>query len=85
MQIIEEIAAGFSGDSQRLKADPDRRKAIALAVSLAEPGDIVLIAGKGHETTQQVGDRFMPFDDRLVASAALRARIVSSSSGRIAA
>lgn len=85
LQIIREIAAGFSGDADRLFAEPDRGKAIALAVSLAESGDIVLIAGKGHETTQQVADRFLPFDDRLVASAALRARIASSSSGRIAA
>ncbi len=42
----------------------DRREAIALALSLARPGDGVVIAGKGHETTQDVGNRSLPFDDR---------------------
>jgi UDP-N-acetylmuramoyl-L-alanyl-D-glutamate--2,6-diaminopimelate ligase len=85
LQIIAEIASGFSGNASRLIIESDRAKAIEFAVSTAEPGDIVLIAGKGHETTQQIGDRFLPFDDRAVASAALTARIASFSSGRIAA
>ncbi len=45
----------------------DRREAIALAVSEARPGDCVLIAGKGHETTQEFADTVVPFDDRQVA------------------
>jgi len=53
---------------------PDRRDAIEFAVRLARPGDIVLIAGKGHETYQIIGDRTIPFDDREVVREALAAR-----------
>ncbi|MDW7709742.1 MAG: UDP-N-acetylmuramoyl-L-alanyl-D-glutamate--2,6-diaminopimelate ligase [Deferrisomatales bacterium] len=51
---------------------PDRAEAIRWAIRAARPGDVVLIAGKGHETTQALGDRVLPFDDRLVARAMLR-------------
>ena len=47
-------------------AEPDRRAAIALALAAAEPGDVVIVAGKGHETTQEIGGRTLPFDDRQV-------------------
>ena len=50
----------------------DRRKAIALAISLAGAGDIVLLAGKGHEKTQTFADRTVPFDDVAEAAAVLR-------------
>ena len=50
---------------------PDRRRAIETAIRTARPGDIVFIAGKGHETVQQVGDRQLHFDDREEALAAL--------------
>ncbi|HOW57597.1 MAG TPA: hypothetical protein PKZ12_06315, partial [Smithellaceae bacterium] len=53
---------------------PDRKKAIETAIALAAPGDIVLIAGKGHEDYQILGNIRMPFDDRAVAEAALKLR-----------
>lgn len=46
---------------------PDRREGIATALRLAEPGDVVVIAGKGHESTQTIGSDVVPFDDRVVA------------------
>jgi len=52
----------------------DRAQAIRMALAAAEPGDAVVIAGKGHETTQQIGDVYHPFDDRVVAEAALARR-----------
>jgi UDP-N-acetylmuramyl-tripeptide synthetase len=53
---------------------PDRREAIHLAISLAKPGDTVLIAGKGHETYQMIGRTTIPFDDREEARQALAGR-----------
>ena len=52
----------------------DRRGAIALAVSVADDSDIVLVAGKGHEDYQIVGTRRLPFDDRMVVREALSTR-----------
>jgi UDP-N-acetylmuramoyl-L-alanyl-D-glutamate--2,6-diaminopimelate ligase len=67
--IIDEILAGVSdpGDG-RVRVEPDRRAAIAIALGSAEPGDTVVIAGKGHERGQELaGGRKVPFDDREVA------------------
>ncbi len=85
LQIIRQVVAGFDANACQITVEPDRAKAIRWAISAAESGDIVLIAGKGHETTQQVGDRCLPFDDRLVAEAALQARVGMHCSGRMAA
>jgi UDP-N-acetylmuramoyl-L-alanyl-D-glutamate--2,6-diaminopimelate ligase len=68
--IIEEVLAGAVGNPE---VEPDRRAAIERAVELAEPGDVVVIAGKGHELGQEIDGRVTPFDDRDVAREALRA------------
>ena len=67
--IIDEILAGIDGDAEIIQ---DRRSAIAHAIEAAEAGDVVVIAGKGHEQGQQFRDRTVPFDDREVAREALR-------------
>ena len=67
--IAAEIAEGDAAG--RLRIELDRNTAIGTAIAAARPGDVVLIAGKGHETTQTIDDRMMPFDDRLVARAHL--------------
>ncbi len=56
----------------------DRQAAIAKAIELAQPGDLVLIAGKGHEKYQVIGDRALPFDDVSVAREALVRRRTNS-------
>jgi UDP-N-acetylmuramoyl-L-alanyl-D-glutamate--2,6-diaminopimelate ligase len=62
LEILAEMAAGVSGPL----VEPDRRAAIARAVREARPGDTVVVAGKGHETGQEIGGEVLPFDDRLV-------------------
>jgi UDP-N-acetylmuramoyl-L-alanyl-D-glutamate--2,6-diaminopimelate ligase len=70
--IIDEIMEGAGPDAERVT---DRRRAIAMAIESAEPGDVVVIAGKGHEQGQEFEDgRKEPFDDVSVAREALRAR-----------
>ena len=71
--IIAEILAG-AGDAAHVEHDADRRASIDRAVALAQPGDVVVIAGKGHEQGQEfAGGRKEPFDDVAVAREALRA------------
>jgi UDP-N-acetylmuramoyl-L-alanyl-D-glutamate--2,6-diaminopimelate ligase len=66
--ILEEIQKGMNGGrGAERHAIVDRRDAIARALEMAGPGDAVVIAGKGHETYQQLRDRTVPFDDRQVA------------------
>ena len=73
--IIDEIMEGAGEGAER---EPDRRRAIALAIDSAEPGDIVVIAGKGHEQGQEFENgRKEPFDDLEVAREALRARMAA--------
>ena len=68
LAIIQDV---LQGAGTGVEIDPDRRSAIERAVGLAEPGDVVLIAGKGHEQGQDVGGVVHPFDDRTVAREAL--------------
>ncbi|NLY89105.1 MAG: UDP-N-acetylmuramoyl-L-alanyl-D-glutamate--2,6-diaminopimelate ligase [Firmicutes bacterium] len=80
--IAREIENGFVAEAWALGRDPargcrvilDRKEAIQEAVFAARPGDMLVIAGKGHENHQIFHDRTVPFDDREVAAAALRAR-----------
>ena len=78
--IIEEILTGMEGGTAEIHVEPDRRKAIEAAIGIARPSDTVVIAGKGHETYQIIGDRVAPFDDRAVARTAL-ARIHGAGEG----
>ncbi len=71
--IIEDILRGCEDDGS-VTVEPDRASAIALAIAQAAPGDLVVIAGKGHETTQTVGDQKFPFDDVAHAHRALERR-----------
>jgi UDP-N-acetylmuramoyl-L-alanyl-D-glutamate--2,6-diaminopimelate ligase len=67
--IIAEILAGVT---KPVEVDPDRRAAITKALEEARAGDVVVIAGRGHEQRQELADRTIPFDDREVAREALR-------------
>jgi UDP-N-acetylmuramoyl-L-alanyl-D-glutamate--2,6-diaminopimelate ligase len=71
--IINDAVVGVQKTGVRYSVEPDRRKAIALAIGEARPGDIVLLAGKGHEKVQVTQEGPVPFDDLEVARAALRA------------
>lgn len=78
--IAAEVLAGAVPSAEaarsagRLVVEPDRRRAIELAVGAAGPGDVVVVAGKGHEQVQEVGAQRLPFDDRAVVAEVLGAR-----------
>jgi len=73
MAIAREILEGAGGAGGPVHLELDRRAAIAAALAAARAGDAVIVAGKGHETTQIFGGRTVPFDDRAVARALLQA------------
>jgi UDP-N-acetylmuramyl-tripeptide synthetase len=72
MAIIEDILSGMPPEGDAVSVEPDRRRAIALAIEEAGPGDVVLLAGKGHENYQEVGGTRRPFDDGQEARAVLQ-------------
>jgi UDP-N-acetylmuramoyl-L-alanyl-D-glutamate--2,6-diaminopimelate ligase len=77
-RIIDEVKRGAEPEARQRNAElvtiVDRRDAIAKAIDLAAAGDVVLLAGKGHEKYQEIGGRTTPFDDVAVAREALEAR-----------
>jgi UDP-N-acetylmuramoyl-L-alanyl-D-glutamate--2,6-diaminopimelate ligase len=74
LAIIEQVLPGLNQTPATVIVEPDRRRAIALAIAEARPGDLVLLAGKGHEKTQTIGERVIPFDDAAIARQLLLAR-----------
>jgi len=72
LAIINDAVVGLQRSGTKYKSEPDRRAAIQLALTQAHSGDIVLIAGKGHEQVQITRAGTIPFDDRRVAAEALR-------------
>ena len=75
-RIRADILAGFAAP-ERVRVEPDRGRAIAGAFAAAAPGDVILVAGKGHEEWQQVGDRRLEWSDRAEAR-----RLVGAAAGR---
>jgi UDP-N-acetylmuramoyl-L-alanyl-D-glutamate--2,6-diaminopimelate ligase len=70
-QIIEDILQGFENSSPQVYVEENRERAIHLAMELVETGDTLLVAGKGHETYQQIGKTRHEFDDRKIIRAKL--------------
>lgn len=76
-RIIDAITSGVSvvpGGSERTVVEPDRRRAIAMALEKAAAGDVVVVAGRGHESHLDLGDQRLPFDDRVVVGELLAER-----------
>lgn len=76
VEIIQDIEKGMDG--QRYQSIPDRMLAIQIAVNTSEEGDVVLIAGKGHETYQEIAGDRIDFDDRRAAYKALNLKVVKA-------
>jgi UDP-N-acetylmuramoyl-L-alanyl-D-glutamate--2,6-diaminopimelate ligase len=74
LKIISDIIVGLQKTPGKYLIEPDREKAIGVAMDEARPGDIILLAGKGHENYQILADRTLEFDDRDMARRALRER-----------
>lgn len=80
-EILRQIEAGMGDATAQVEIESDRAQAICRAIAMAETGDCVVIAGKGHETYQIIGDRVLDFDDREVARLALRGRMFRGKAG----
>ncbi len=74
MSILNEMTSGLASElekNEKVIIEEDRRGAIAIAVSEAQPGDVVVVLGKGHETGQEINGEKHPFDDRLELARAI--------------
>ena len=74
LKIISDVVVGLQKSNGKYLIEPDREKAIGLAFDQARAGDLVLLAGKGHEDYQVLADKTLPWDDRKVAQQELRKR-----------
>ncbi|HEY1265467.1 MAG TPA: UDP-N-acetylmuramoyl-L-alanyl-D-glutamate--2,6-diaminopimelate ligase, partial [Terriglobales bacterium] len=72
LAIINDAVVGLQRSGAKYKTEPDRKAAIAMGIQAANPGDIVLLAGKGHEKVQVLREGSIPFDDVEVARQVLR-------------
>jgi UDP-N-acetylmuramyl tripeptide synthase len=72
-QIFADILAGLTQTATPYRVIEDRREAIVSLIANAEPADVLMIAGKGHETVQILADKTIPFDDRIIAREAIHA------------
>jgi UDP-N-acetylmuramoyl-L-alanyl-D-glutamate--2,6-diaminopimelate ligase len=72
LRVINDVVVGLQKANAKYRIEPDREKALAIAIDEARAGDIVLLAGKGHETSQVLKDRTIEFDDREKAREILR-------------
>lgn len=85
LKIISDVIVGLQKTAGKYLIEPDREKAIGVAMDEARAGDIVLLAGKGHENYQILADRTLEFDDRDVARRALKERGYSETKAEIGA
>jgi UDP-N-acetylmuramoyl-L-alanyl-D-glutamate--2,6-diaminopimelate ligase len=72
LAILAEIEPGLKSSGVKYTVEPDRAAAIGIAVKIAQPCDVVLLAGKGHEKEQILAGRTIPFDDAQIALSALK-------------
>ncbi len=73
-EMLEGVLTIGEPERARIIVEPDRAAAIGLAVAMADKGDVIVVAGKGHERGQYIGQQVVPFDDREVAAGALARR-----------
>ncbi len=82
LRIINDVVVGLQKSNAKYRIEPDREQAIAAALEEARPGDIVLLAGKGHESYQVLRDGAIDFDDREKARGTLRSKGYSKTRGK---
>jgi UDP-N-acetylmuramoyl-L-alanyl-D-glutamate--2,6-diaminopimelate ligase len=78
--MLDGVLSVSPGSRARVVVEPDRAAAISYACSLAGAGDVIVVAGKGHETGQYVGGSVLPFDDMAVTASAMRRLALESAS-----